>query len=235
MNKYSGRKALIYMSGLDPSKVIDGTGSNTTEADALYLITKKAADSGLPMPAYSMFFSPHTGDQITLAIGDQLVPLDRTRLCKASADVSMEQGTIDVTDDCSGPYGEQILDGVTQISGSLSSFMQFDPVTNGLTEPTTDMLNKFFDIVEDDGAGRYDYSPKNDAPMYMFVNLNSGVKPGQREVWLLMPFIVSSLSSSWGLTDAQNLDMSWSKGEGWAHVYSRLTPPPPPPATPGGA
>jgi hypothetical protein len=223
MIKYSGRKALIYMSGLDPSKAIDGTGSNLTTVDTLYLITKKAANSNLPMPAYSMFFSPHTGTQITLKTGDQIIPLDRNRVCKASADVSMEQGTIDVTDDCSGPYGENILDGVTQISGSLSAFMQFDPVTNGLTKPTTDMLNKFFDVIEDNGAGTYDPSPKNDDPMYMFVNLNSGVKPGQKEVWLLTPFIISSLGSSWGLTEAQNMDMSWSKGEGWAHIYSRVT------------
>jgi hypothetical protein len=226
MVKYSGRKALIYMSALDQSKVIDGTGSNQTTPDTLYLITQKAADSGLPMPAYSMFFSPYAAgaeNQITLKAGDQLIPLDRTRLCKASADVSMEQGTIDTTDDCSGPYGENILDGVTKISGSLSAFMQFDPVTNGLTIPTLDMLNKFFDIVEDDGAGGYGYTSKNDDQMYMFVNLNSGVKPGQKEVWLLTPFIISSLGSSWGLTEAQNMDMSWSKGEGWAHIYSRTT------------
>lgn len=227
MNKYSGRKALVYMSELDETKVIDGTGENQTTPDTLYLITKKAADSNLKMPAYSMFFSPYAAgseNQITLVAGDQLIPLDRTRLCKASADVSMEQGTIDVTDDCSGPYGENILDGVTKISGSLSSFMRFDPVTNGLTEPTLDMLNKFFDIVEDDGEGGYGYSVKNDNSMYMFVNLNSGVKPGQKEIWLLTPFIISSLGGSWGLTEAQNMDMSWSKGEGWAHIYSRKTP-----------
>jgi hypothetical protein len=227
MVKYSGRKALIYMSGLDPSKVIDGTGSNQTLPDQLYLVTEKAADSDLPVPVYAMFFSPYAAgqaNQITLKIGDQLIPLDRDRLCKASADVSMEQGTIDTTDDCSGPYSESILDGITQISGSLSAFMQFDPITNGLSEPTLDMLNKFFDIVEDNGAGQYDYLPKNDTPMYMFVNLNSGVKPGQKEVWLLTPFIISSLGSSWGLTEVQNLDMSWTKGEGWAHIYSRKTP-----------
>jgi hypothetical protein len=218
------------MSPLDHTKVIDGTGTNKTSADTTYLVTKRAADSNLPVPTFAMFFSPYDTApeaQITLKAGDQLVPLDRRRLCKASADISMEQGTIDTTDDCSGPYGENILDGVTQISGSLSSFMQYDPITNGLTEPTLEMLNKFFDIVEDDGEGRYDYFPMNHDPMYMFVNLNSGVKPGQKEVWLLTPFIISSLSSSWGLSEVQNLDMSWSKGEGWAHVYSRTTPPAP--------
>jgi hypothetical protein len=108
MVKYSGRKALVFMSEPDYNAVIDGTGANKTAPDQLYLITKKAADSSLPGPVFSMFFSPYAPgaeNQITLEPGDQIIPLDRKRLCKASADVSVEQGTIDTTDDCSGPYG----------------------------------------------------------------------------------------------------------------------------------
>ncbi|MDR3355797.1 MAG: hypothetical protein LBO04_01245, partial [Spirochaetaceae bacterium] len=78
MVKYSGLKALIYMSGLDYTQAIDGTGSNKTAPDQLYLITKKAQDSDLPMPAFSLFFSPYAAgaeNQITLKTGDQIIPL----------------------------------------------------------------------------------------------------------------------------------------------------------------
>jgi hypothetical protein len=196
----------------------------------LYLITKKAATaSGLPaaLPAFALFFSPFTdAAQLTLAAGDQLVPLDLTRVCKASADISMEQGTIDVTDDCSGPYGESIIDGVTQISGSLSGFMQYDPVTRELAPSTISMINRFMEVIEDSGAGGYVLHPIDDRQMYMFVNLNSGGAAGQKEVWMLLPFNISSLGSSWGLTEGQNMDMSWVKGTGPAYVYTRQTPAP---------
>jgi hypothetical protein len=237
MDKYSGRKALIYSDVLDPSRAINGgtTPATKTEKDTLYLITKKAQAptvSGLPatLPEFALFFSPYAeAAQFTLAAGDQLIPLDLTRVCKASADVSMEQGTLDVTDDCSGPYGESILDGVTQISGSLSGFMQYDPVTRALAPSTIDMLNRFMEVVEDDGLGTptsYALHPVEDRTLYMFVNLNSGGQAGQKEVWMLLPIVISSFGSSWGLTEGQNMDMSWSKGTGNAYLYQRQTPAP---------
>jgi hypothetical protein len=232
MEKYSGRKALIYSDVLDPSRAINGSATTTvtTTKDTLYLVTKRGENSILPLA--SLFFSPFAdAAQLTLVVGDQIIPLERNRVCKASADISMEQGTIDVTDDCSGPYGESIIDGVTQISGSLSGFMLYDPVTRELAPATVDMMNRFMETVEDDGAGHITVNPVEEKKMYMFVNLNSTAQDGQKEVWMLMPIEVSSLGSSWGLTEGQNMDLSWSKGVGDAYLYTRQRPAPPPTST----
>jgi hypothetical protein len=231
MDKFAGRKALIYNGVLDPSQAINGSvppaPAVKTAKDTLYLVTKRGTNSTLPLA--TLFFSAFTdAAQYTLVEGDQIIPLERTRVCKASADISMEQGTVDATDDCSGPYGESILDGVTQISGSLSGFMLYDPVTRELAPSTVDMMNRFMETVEDDGAGHVTVNPIEDKQLYMFVNLNSAAADGQKEVWMLLPIIVSSLGSSWGLTEAQNMDMSWSKGTGNAYVYTRQRPAPPP-------
>jgi hypothetical protein len=213
--KLTGIKALVYSDSLDCAAIIEGNGTLTTVADTFYFVFARGAGSDLPVED-SFFKSPHT-TQITLVTGDKVYPIERNRFCKTSADISFEQGTVDVSDDCD--VGATILDGNVQISGSLAGLFRYDDKTQNFDEVTDEFVNKFLNIISDDGAGTYELKPRNDQTMYLLVLLNSGAKAGQTENWVICPIVIASMSMSLGNTDAQNKDLSWNKGEGHAVIY----------------
>jgi len=86
---------------------------------------------------------------------------------------------------------------------------------------TDTVVNRFFNIVRDDGNGLYELDQRNDDPIFILCCLNSNAKIGQTENWLFVPINISSMSMSLGNTDAQNKDLSWSKGEGEPVIYKR--------------
>jgi hypothetical protein len=148
------------------------------------------------------------------------MPVNPQRFCKTSADYSIEQGSVDVGDDCDP--GASILDGIIKISGSFSGFVQEDLQSGEFTDVTMEILGRYFDVAEDDGNGTYAITPRTDDPMLLMINLNSGTKGGQKEKWLLTPIILPSMSSSIGLIDAQNMDISWQQGEGKPIIYQGM-------------
>ena len=145
------------------------------------------------------------------------MPIDQQRFCKTSADYSVEQGTVDVGDDCD-PVAT-LLDGIIKLSGSFSGFFQEDLETGEFTDITMEILNRYFVIADDDGKGVYAITDRTADIMFLMILLNSEVKAGQMEKWLLTPIVLPSLSSSIGMSDAQNMDISWQQGEGKPLIY----------------
>jgi hypothetical protein len=218
--KLIGNKAWLFFDTYDPARTVHGDGEITTTPDTWYYIVGRGAVSGLPdgFSAGQIFRSPKTGSsQLVLEAGDRVQPIDRSRFCKTSADWSVEQGTIDVGDDCDP--GATILDNVLKLSGSFSGFFQEDIETGEFSDVTFEMLNRFFDLAEDDGGGNYAITPRTDDIMFLMILLNSDAKAGQMEKWLLTPIVIPSISSSIGMTDAQNMDCSWQQGEGQPLIY----------------
>lgn len=216
--KISGAKAQVFFDNFDPARVIDGDGVITTTPGTWYKIFEKGEESEIVFPENYIFRAPTAvEDQIVLKTGDKVYPFLMERICKTSADLSAEQGTIDASDDCD--TGAQILDGNINISGSLGSLLQYNDLTGDFDNVTDLIVSKFFETVTDDGAGHYELSPRNDDDVFMLVNINSHVKAGQTEIWMALPIIISSMSMSFGNTDIQNKDMSWNKGSGPGVVY----------------
>jgi hypothetical protein len=139
------------------------------------------------------------------------MPIDQRRFCKTSADYSVEQGTVDVGDDCTP--GASILDGIIKLSGSFSGFFQEDLETGEFTDITLEILNRYFKFAQDDGHGMYSVTERTADIMFLMILLNGDAKAGQMEKWLLTPIVLPSLSSSIGMQDAQNMDISWQQGE----------------------
>ena len=216
--KITGSKAWVFFDSFDKTKVISGGGSITTEAGKWYLIMEKGAGSELPLDVGFPFRAPND-EQIELAEGDRVYPIDPSRFCKTSASFSAEQGTVDVGDDCDP--GATILDGIVKISGSLAGLFRYDDETGGFDETTDEIVNRFFNIVNDNGEGDYDLQERTDEPTYLLCCLNTNAKAGQIENWLFVPIVISSMSVSLGLSDAQNKDLSFTKGEGEAVIYKR--------------
>jgi hypothetical protein len=216
--KLAGSKAMIQFDRYDLSRIIHGDGTAATQAGQWYWINRRGPGSALPWEG-APFFGPSGAGaaQITLVDGDELYPFDMTRCCKTSADISAEQGTIDAGDDCDP--GATILDGIVKITGSISSLFRYDDVTGEFDDVTADIVNRFFDIIDDDGMGGRVISQRTDSPVYMAALLNSNAQTGQIENWIILPIIISSMSVSLGQSDIQSKEMSWSKGEGKAVIY----------------
>ena len=216
--KLSGQKAQIFIDSLDNTAIIE---EGSTTAGQKYFVIGKGTGSNVPVDAGAFFIAPHTGTQIELVEGDKLFKIDEDRICKTSASFEFSMGTVDVGDDCDP--GATISDGILQISGSLAGLLKYDDVTQEFCDVTQTIINRFLDIVEDDGAGTYTITERDDSQIYMLTLLNSGAKDGAYENWLFVPINISSMSVSLGNSDAQNRDLSFTKGEGAPIIYKVKT------------
>jgi hypothetical protein len=217
--KLTGSNAHAYLGFYKEENVVETGG--VTEAGKLYLIMrKKASCSGIPasLPEGTFFKAPSEGSQITAADGDRLLKIDPQRLCKTSADFSLEQGSVDAGDDCDP--GAQILDGIVTISGSISGLFRYDEETQEFDDVTNDIINHFLPVVEDSGTGVYTRHPRDDSRTFLMVLLNGDAKEAQIENWLFVPVNIASVSFTLGNTGAQTRDLSWTKAEGEAVKYS---------------
>ena len=197
--------------------------------DGWYQIKSLGAVSSLPanFAAGQIFKTPRSvADAITLAPGDEVWPLTLKEICKGDIEISAESGVIEATDSCDYPYDSNILDGFTNLSGSINTMLRFDAATNELTSVATDYLNKFFDVVDDDGEGTYTLYAKDDSQILMMILMNrdSAGEEGMVENWWLIPAILSGASTNAPLKEILGADYSWSKGEGPATLYKRTVP-----------
>ena len=220
--KISGAKSIVYNS---VKGALISTGA--LAVDTWFKINTAGTSTTLPSDIEGFVFkSPLLiADQITLAAGDSVFPLTLTELCKVDAEVSGEMGTIDTTDSCDYPYSTSIVDGYTTLSGSLNTMMRYDETTGELSDISQTFVNKFFDIMEDDGEGVYTYTAKNDSDLLLHFLLNKDEIGGDGKVlnFLIIPIILSSITMNIALKDVQKGDYAWSKGQGPAQYYKRHT------------
>lgn len=199
--------------------------TGNTVANTWYEIASRGASSALPtgLVEGQVFKSPDASSltQITLAAGDSVYPLTLTQMFKTDSEISMEEGTIEVTDDSSRGYNANILDGYKSISGSLGGFAKFDEATGRLITDVHEVIGRYFDKVTDDNQGTYTYEAAANEQLLLFYLLNKDAGVGSVQNWLIIPVLLSSLGGGAGLKEAQKRDVSWTKGEGPAAVYQR--------------
>jgi hypothetical protein len=215
--KLTGQKAQVFIDNFNSSNIVIGTGSNATVAKQKYFVISKGAASTVPVVAGTFFIAPATGTQITLVVGDRLLKIDPDRFCKTTASFEFSMGSVDVGDDCDP--GATISDGILSISGSLAGLFRYDDATQDFDNVTDVIVNRFLDIIQDDGAGTYTLTPRSDAQIYLLTLLNSGGGTGTTENWLFVPINITSMSVSLGNADPQNKDLSFTKGEGKPVIY----------------
>jgi len=194
-----------------------------------YKISSFGATTALPsnFSEGQVFKTPeYAANAITLGTGDAVWPLTLTEVCKGDIEISGEAGVIEATDSCDYPYDSNILDGFTNLTGSINTMIRFDEETDEITDVAKEYLRKFFDVIEDDGEGTYVMKGKDDSDILMMVLMNrdaSGVE-GKVENWWIIPAILSGVTANAPLKEIQNADYSWSKGQGPASIYLRTVP-----------
>jgi len=218
--KLTGAKAQVFFDSFDENRVITYNGVPVlTVPNTWYFIMERGAASAFPYEGCVIKSPSDQNNQISLVAGDKIFPIDENRMCKTSASLSAEEGTIDVGDDCDP--GATILDGTVNITGSLGGFFRYDDQTQEFDTVTDSIFDHFFDTVEDDGEGVYGTTARNNSAVYLLISLNSSARVGQIEHWIFIPAVISSFSPTLGNTEAQSRDISFSKGEGKAVHYKR--------------
>lgn len=195
--------------------------------DTWYKIKAFGTASALPFSNAGqtgyIFKSPALiSDAITLAAGDEVWPITMSEICKVDMEISGEMGVIDTADSCDYPYNTSIPDGYTNLSGSINTMMRFDEATGELVDVTKDFLIKFFNYIEDDGAGTYTLQAKDDSDLIFMTLLDKNMTAaGQIETWIIIPAILNSISNNVALKDVLKADYGWTKGQGPASYYQR--------------
>jgi hypothetical protein len=218
--KLTGQKAQVFIDNYNSSNIVIGDGTITTTSGQKYFIISKGTGSNITLSEGTFFIAPKVGEtQIVLKVGDRLLKIDPDRFCKTSASFEFAMGSVDVGDDCDP--GATISDGILTITGSLAGLFRYDDVTQDFDNVTDIIVNRFLDIIDDDGEGVYTLHPRNDAQIYLLTLLNSGGGAGTTENWLFVPINITSMSVSLGNADPQNKELSFSKGEGAPIIYKR--------------
>jgi hypothetical protein len=218
--KITGQKAQVFIDNYNSSNVVIGTGSNATVGSQKYFVISKGASSTVPVAEGTFFIAPIASEtQITLVVGDRLLKIDPDRFCKTTASFEFAMGSVDVGDDCDP--GATISDGILTITGSLAGLFRYDDVTQDFDNVTDIIVNRFLDIIDDDGEGVYTLHPRSDAQIYLLTLLNSGGGAGTTENYLFVPITITSMSMSLGNADPQSKELSFSKGEGSPIIYKR--------------
>jgi hypothetical protein len=215
--KIVGQKAQVFIDQFNDTGMISGDGTITTAEKQKYFVIDKGDGSNIPVIKGSFFIAPTIGEQITLLEGDKLFAINEERFCKTNASFEFSMGSVDVSDDCDP--GATISDGILSLSGSLAGLFRYDDETQDFDNVTDIIVNRFLDIMEDQGDGTYELHPRTDNQIYLLTLLNSGGKVGQTENWLFAPINITSMSMSLGNTDVQNKDLSFTKGEGQPIIY----------------
>ena len=212
--KLTGNNARAYL-GFCDEKNVQTTGA--LKAGELYFIQKKGETTGLPanLPE-GTFFRATAG--VTVGKGGQFLKIEQEQLYKTSADFSMEQGVVDIGDD--KDPGAKMLDGIVDISGSVSGIFHYNEATGKFADVTEKVIDKFLAVVREGDGNKLVYSPRDDSQVFLLLHLNADTN-SQYENWLYVPIIVSSVSMSFGNTEAQTRELSWTKGEGEAVRYVR--------------
>lgn len=214
--KITGSKAQVFIDQFNNSSILNGDGTNTTVENLKYFVITKGEGSNIPVSTGTFFIAP-TGTQIILVDGDRLFAINEERFCKTNASFEFSMGSVDVGDDCDP--GATISDGILTISGSLAGLFRYDDETQDFDNVTDIIVNRFLDIVEDNGDGVYTLYPRTDNQIYLLTLLNSGAGQGQIENWLFVPINITSMSMSLGNNDPQSKELSFSKGEGLPIIY----------------
>jgi len=218
----SGKKAILF--NAEKGTLIEGNASTPLADNSWFIISAKATSSTLPLRVGDIFKTPDSENAITPAIGDNVFPITLSKICKVDASISTEKGTIDVTDDCEEGYNAYIVDGYSDISGSGTGFLKYDETTGELGVDSKAYLNRFFDLVSDDGAGTYSLTAKNDDDIFLAILNNSDFNSeGNIQEWLMVPAILTGITTDKPLKGVQNFDFNWQKAQGPASIYERTT------------
>lgn len=180
--RLSGSKNYLYFGELG-AEVTTGALSG----ESFFKITAKGASSAFPATSVVgdvIYNKP----AITLATGDKAKPVTLTKLgfvtnVPQSASKEKFEDTVQTDDVKSYSEGDK-----PEITGNVEGYFVAE------AEKIDEILNRFFRVVSDDGAGVVTYSPTTTGVVHFFLGRNETTVLGEIEIMQYMPSIIESLT-----------------------------------------
>lgn len=185
MNRLSGRGNYVYIGTLGAEVTTPGALSG----EKFFKITQIAAESsGFPVTA-KVNSVVYNKPAITIVSGDGAKPFTLTKLAFATGEIplsaSKEKFDNTLQDDTAKSYEEGER---PEITGSIPGYFVAPDAT------VKAILNRFFEVVSDDGAGVRTYSGIQSGTLHLFLGRNETTTVGQIEIMQYLPVIVDSLT-----------------------------------------
>jgi len=212
--RYSGKSATLFLASSESPVLREG---ELTVPGKKYFIMEKGTESDIPLPAGMYFQAGKT--PLELKEGDRIQQIDGDRICKTTCTVSLEQSSIDCSDDCNP--AATISSGIVGFSGSFSRLFTLDQETESLNDVTKEILSRFITIVEDDGQGAYTVSPINTESLHMMININSEARGDKKyNIILCAPIVLTSTGLNFENGAAIKNDIAFTCGQGNPQLLS---------------
>lgn len=182
--RLSGTKNYLYFGELGEEVVAPGA----LTGEKFFKITAKAAtDSAFPATSVvgDVFYNKPA---ITIVEGDKAKPFTLTKVgfCSnipQSASKEKFEDTVQTDDAKSYEEGDK-----PEITGNVDGYF-----VAGDTH-VAEILNRFFRVVSDDGAGAITYAPVKTGAIHFFLGRNETSVVGETEIMEYMPAIIDSLT-----------------------------------------
>ena len=188
MSRPSGKDGFIYGITFGAEIVGDAAAALPSGNDKFYIITAKAA-AGSALPAdLKVGHIFRVASAMTPIVGDNVKPVvfDKLTFAKdddSSASLDVQENTTQV--DTATSYS---TDKFPSHSGSLSGVVQVG------SQAQKDIVSRFHEQIEDDGAGNYIYTPIDDEPIWFCTSHYEAKESGEKSMWIFKPCVLTSLS-----------------------------------------
>jgi hypothetical protein len=183
--RLSGSKNYLYLGELGTEVV--GNGATPLSGEKFFKITAKGGAS--TFPATSVVGDVvYNKPAITPATGDKAKPVTLTKLgfvTNVPQGASKEKFEDTVQSDDVKSFSESDK---SEITGNVDGYFVAEAAK------LADILNRFFRVVSDNGAGAVTYAPTTVGTFHFFLGRNETVVVGEIEIMEYMPSIVDSLT-----------------------------------------
>ena len=213
-NRLSGVKKYLYFATLGAEVV--GDGATALPATGYYKITAKDAASAFPATSEvgDVFYNKPA---ITPELGDRCKPMTLAKVAfvtdvPASAQKDKFEDTTQIDDVKSYQEGDK-----PETTGTINGyFMDVDTVQDQI-------LNRFFRVVADDGAGAQTYNPTTSGVMHFMLGRQETVVVGETEIMEYKPVIIDSLQADKPMTGMQTFNFGYTVvGSERPAIYKRV-------------
>jgi hypothetical protein len=200
--RLAGTKNYLYIGALGSE--ISGDGATALPTEAYHKITS-IKSSGTAWPA-----TAEVGDVIynkpalTPETDDDCKPFTLTKLgfvtnVPQSGSKEKFEDTVQTDDAKSYEEGDK-----PELTGTIEGYF-LHPDSN-----VDDILNRFFRVVSDDGAGTYTYEPTTTGTLHFFLGRNETTTVGEVEIMEYMPAIVDSLTIDKPMEGKQPFNLNYT-------------------------
>lgn len=196
--RFSGTKNYLYLGELG----VEVSTAGALSGEKFFKVTAKAAASAFPSGS-EVGSVVYNKPAITIVSGDKARPITLSKLgfctnVPQSAQKEKFENTVQTDPAKSYEEGDK-----PELSGTVDGYFTDDALADAI-------LNRFFVLVDDDGASVKTYKPVTVGALHFFLGRNETSVIGETEIMEYMPAIIDSLTIDKPMSGPQTFNFAYS-------------------------